>query len=66
MTVKDVLQQVENVRHLKHDPEAAHCLEDELWDNVLMAIAGDIGANPQELAKAALKTKEIDFPRWCA
>jgi hypothetical protein len=47
------------------DPELAHCLESELYIEVLRAIAQG-APNAQELATEALKAKEIKFPRWFA
>lgn len=47
------------------DPEAAHALEDDLWEDVLRAIAA--GADePEKLAREALLTQEVKFPRWYA
>ncbi|MDI3409550.1 hypothetical protein QKW52_15290 [Bacillus sonorensis] len=40
-------------------------MEDALHADVLQAIA--TGAdNPEKLAAEALKTKDIEFSRWCA
>ena len=47
----------------KHDDEAAHSLEDALYDLVLEAIAGG-AENPKELAAASLQIKEINFFRY--
>jgi 3-isopropylmalate dehydratase small subunit len=46
------------------DEGRAHALEDELYRDVLIAIANGAG-NSRELATEALKTAEIDFTRWC-
>lgn len=47
------------------DPECAHENEDELYQKVLEEV---VKGNPRarKMAKLALKTKELDFPRWCA
>jgi hypothetical protein len=47
------------------DYEVAHSKEDDLHADVLAAIARG-ATNAQELAQAALKTEEIEFPRYCA
>jgi hypothetical protein len=66
-TVEDVERQVARIEHARGDDEVAHCLEDELHQDVLRAIAiGDHEDEPSALAEAALKTKAIDFSRWCA
>lgn len=47
------------------DPECAHDNEDELYQKVLEEV---VKGNPraQKMAELALKTKQLDFPRWCA
>ena len=65
MTVEHVQKEVLLIEKSKGDPEAAHSYEDRLYNIVLKIIA--IGApNAKELAKAALETNKINFPRWCA
>jgi hypothetical protein len=65
ITVAEVKARVAEIRALAGDDESAHSSEDALWAEVLQAIA-DGAPNAKELAKAALKTSEIDFARWCA
>jgi hypothetical protein len=55
---------VSQIAALSHDPEAAHSHEDRLFLDVLKAIANG-ERNPDELAAEALKSNDIDFPRWC-
>lgn len=65
MTVEGIRQKVAEIRAAADDPESAHALEDELYEAVLRGIvAGD--AYYVSLCEEALKSKEIDFPRWCA
>lgn len=47
------------------DPECAHENEDELYQKVLEEV---VKGNPraQKMAELAFKTKQLDFPRWCA
>ena len=47
------------------DSDRAHSAEDALYRDVLQAIA-DGATNAAELAAEALKTRELDFSRWCA
>lgn len=61
-----VVEQVKRIRSMAYDDEAAHSMEDELWFNVLMAIASSKVEYPDELAKEALRTRDIKFERWCA
>ena len=65
MTREDVINAVEDIRMESEDDERAHSLEDDLYEQVLLAV---INNNPEskEMAKEALKTKEIKFSRWCA
>ena len=48
------------------DYEGAHALEDRLYTHVLLSIANGKCKDPAKLASAALKIRELDFPRWCA
>lgn len=65
MTIDDVKRRVEAINAIRGDSEEAHSLEDELHWDVLGVIA--LGAeNARELANAAMKTREIEFERWCA
>jgi hypothetical protein len=65
MDVKGVEKRVREIRRIKKDYEAAHAREDDLYEDVLRTIA-EGAENAQGLARAALKTKKIDFPRYTA
>jgi hypothetical protein len=65
MTPDSVWRRAQGIRLLSHDPEAAHAEEDQLWRDVLEAIANG-AQNPIGLAHEALRTRQIKFPRWCA
>jgi hypothetical protein len=62
MTPEDVRARVAAIERMKGDDEAAHIEEDELHQDVLRCLA----ARGEPLAIEALKTREIDFERWCA
>ncbi len=47
------------------DSEKAHALEDKLYRDVLAEVA-KTETYCGELARAALKSKELEFGRWCA
>lgn len=65
LTVKYVEEMLDRIKGSADDPEIAHSFEDDLAWNVLFSIAANpLGA--QELAKAAIKSQDIEFPRWCA
>ncbi len=67
LTVADVTAEVERIRAMRFDDEMAHNAEDELHQRVLAAIAdGNTGDPPAVLAREALKTRDIEFARWCA
>lgn len=64
MTVAEVKTRVERVRSLSQtESNIATANEVNLWGDVLQAIAqGD--PNARELAIEALRTGDIEFPRW--
>lgn len=67
MTVDDVMKRVDVIRECVGDPEAAHGMEDQLWHDVLIAIAiDDVEGDPSAIALAAASTWSIEFPRWSA
>lgn len=65
MTIDDVRKRVEAIRQVAEaeDDETAHGMEDELYAEVLKAIANGAD-NPDKLASEALKTEKIEFFRW--
>lgn len=67
MNVRDVAAKVDQVRRAaaQGDHEKAHGLRDNLFAEVLIAIA-DGYRNPEGLACEALETEKISFNRWCA
>lgn len=64
-TVAGVEEWLAAIRTARHDDEVAHGMEDALREAVLIAIAAGVPDAPA-LARAALKTADIDFARWCA
>jgi len=57
---------VDEIRGVQDDDEVAHSLEDVLYKDVLSYIAVMGGGEISDLAMECLKTKEIEFSRWCA
>ena len=66
MTTSDALEFIQQIALSRGDYEHAHSLEDQLRERVLKAIAGGKAEDPVKLAKIALSTSEIQFPRYCA
>jgi hypothetical protein len=55
-----------NIRALRRDPESAHGLESQLYQDVLQAIADGKCPDPAALARVALQANKIKYPRWFA
>lgn len=66
ITTTDVRHRVAEIEAKTHDPEVAASLEHALWVDVLTTIARPGCVTSGALARAALKTRDIDFPRWRA
>lgn len=65
-TLEAIADRVERIRAVADDDyEAAHGYEDDLFRDVLEAIAKG-ASDPRKLARAALKSTVIEFPRVCA
>lgn len=54
------------IRAIAGDPEAAHPEEDRLHRDVLRAIADGNCSEPRRCAEIALRSLQIEFPRWAA
>lgn len=65
MTKQEVIERVKQIEAIRHDDEVAHSMEDDLYRDVLRAIAGG-EIDGHELAAEALKVEKIKFARWCA
>ena len=65
MKLTDIHAAVQAIRDQSGDDEGAHAAEDELYINVLAAIA-EGARNPRKLAAAALETRQLGFARWYA
>jgi hypothetical protein len=61
-----VRERVEAIREAAEDDEFAHGLEDSLYEDILRAIADGRCLDPVACATEALKTRDINFARWCA
>lgn len=65
MKVEDIKATIEEIKFIVGDSEAAHGMEDDLYQDVLRAIA-EGAENPAELATAALEAAKIQYTRWYA
>ncbi len=66
MTPDQVRSRVRAIEAVAGDDERAHIMEDELWEDVLTEIAEGKSADDVGCAREALKTKRLDFARYCA
>ncbi len=65
MTVADIEEKISEIKLLADDYEVAHSKEDDLHVNVLRVIS-EGEADARNLARKALETLDIEFPRYCA
>lgn len=65
MNLKEVKKTVNDIKKSVVDFEGAHELEDDLYEAVLKEV---VSGNPEskEMARIALQTREINFPRYCS
>jgi hypothetical protein len=66
MTAATVRERLAKIRQLAVDPEAAHSAEDDLYTDLLRAIANGKCEDPAKCAKLALTSRKLRFDRWCA
>lgn len=59
----EVQDALEGIRLLQDDPVAAHAAEDNLYYQVLLAIANGEAENAQTMCKMALKSQNVKFRR---
>jgi hypothetical protein len=59
-------RRTDSIREMTGDPEVAHVAEDDLYHDVINAIALGKCYLPQMCAAIVLNTKALDFERWCA
>ena len=64
MTLEELRYRIEKIKEVAHEDGIAHSHEDDLREDVLLAIA-DGAPNAIELAREVLKTGEIEFERRC-
>lgn len=55
-----------NIAKHSGDAERAHAYEDDLYERIIQSIADGQCEEPQVCCKIAIKTKDLNFSRWCA
>lgn len=65
LTAEDIARRLAEIHAAQDDDEAAHGKTDDLYRDVLAAIAAG-ATDPELLASAALRAETLDFGRWCA
>ena len=66
VTRLDIRAKIGEIAEIMHDDENAHSREDDLYEFVLKTIASGNTDDVKGLCLEALKTKKMDFDRWCA
>lgn len=67
VTKEWILGRLHSIEEYAHDSEEAHCMEKDLWETVLRAIAEDtVDGSIRAAASIALRSKLIPFSRWFA
>lgn len=66
MNIEDVFRKLSEIADVVGDYEAAHSREDDLYYDLLKAIAAGECDDPEACARVAISSKHLDFPRYCA
>lgn len=66
ITRLDIRKKIGEIAECMDDPERAHSREDDLYELVIRTIARGDTDDVKGLCLECLKTKKIDFSRWCA
>lgn len=65
MTIEEIKGKLERIKSAAGDDEVQHIMEDRLYSEAIEFIAKG-GTLTAEMGLEILKTKEMDFSRWCA
>jgi len=69
-TIEDIQNRLMAIAKLANpancDDEEAHVAEDELWRDVLQAIADERIESPSQAARLALRSQDFEFTHWYA
>ena len=64
MTSDDIQSVLAVIQELANDPEAAHQIEDALYQDFIEHVAERGGEKLARMAREVLRSRKIDFPRW--
>jgi len=68
ITIEDLNKDIESLKRMCDDDEAAHGFEDAIRGRILESFS-KYDYTPQEIkdiSNLALSTSDLDFARWCA
>lgn len=66
MNIEQAKHRVEEIRRSAGDDERAHGMEDSLYSDFIKHVQALGIDGVSDVAAEILKTKDIDFSRWCA
>jgi len=66
MTIQDIEKNIEHLKQISGDDEAAHSYEDSMREGFLEFVATSTIEPYAGMARLLLTTNNIDFNRWCA
>ena len=66
MTLEQIQKRVNDINECAGDYEAAHGMEDQLYEDFIRLVSQSKSKKLAEMAKVVLSTKDSDFPRYCA
>ena len=66
MTPDDARERIDAIKAAVGDWERTHSEEDDLWEAALESIAEGSCADPAELARVALHSRDLGYTRWYA
>lgn len=66
MTLEEIEARLEDIERSAKDSEMAHGLEDDLYIDFVQHVAQMGPPELAEMAKAVLRSQQLDFPRLCA
>lgn len=64
LTLADIYEALEEIERVRESDASAHNLEDALYERFVRHVAQYGSPELAEMARAVLKTKDIDFSRW--
>jgi hypothetical protein len=66
MNIKSIQEDLEYLKEISGDDEAAHGFEDSMYKEFVQFIVDNYKGEISKMAKELRKTEKIDFARWCA